>query len=414
MENENYITSDLNELLEKYLTQEDINEYIDAIASYFLPQQPLRLTKVESQLNKFFNENIQTKKIRLLSDTLITFVSKKLSQLEYIKFLLEFSKRVLAQGENDLSFEITNIVYKAAEKEYEIYKAHALILLAEFYMGQALWKDALNSIRTARVIYESDGNKNGVGKCEFLIGSIYVEQGDLKAGKVRLTNCLSLIDRETELLMVAQVEVHFGIIYCIEGNFQAALKSYEKSIRIFEQLSDIRRAVEVLLNKAMIYRKLGKNDFAVNIFNKCSDIARKNGLSHVLKLSFLNKAEIFLEKGELEVATQYSHKAVELCYLLNDRLSTAEVHKILGKIAMKRKNQSLAENHLLTSLRLNHELSQELNAAETDYELGLLYKNVGKKSEALHHMMNALQYYTKNNSKTIYMEIQSQVVSLNN
>jgi tetratricopeptide (TPR) repeat protein len=195
---------------------------------------------------------------------------------------------------------------------------------------------------------------------------------------------------------------------------ESAMEFYEKSLEKFEQLNDIMRAAEVLLNKAMVYRKLGQVDQALEVFDKCSYIAKENAFASVLKICFLNKAEIYLDKKELELASKYSQNAIELCYHLNDRLSIAEVHKILGKIAKMQNNQSLAENYLLTSLRLNHELDQELNAAETDYELGLLYKGNGKKSEALTHLMNALKYFNKNNSKTISLEIETQMMGLNN
>jgi len=76
--------SDLNSILCKYLKQEQIHEYIESIAIDFLPQQPLRMTSDENQLNDYFNENIQTKKIRLLSDTLVTYIGKIMAEEKYI------------------------------------------------------------------------------------------------------------------------------------------------------------------------------------------------------------------------------------------------------------------------------------------------------------------------------------------
>jgi len=84
--------SDLNSILCKYLKQEQIHEYIESIAIDFLPQQPLRMTSDENQLNDYFNENIQTKKIRLLTDTLVTHTGKIMEEEKYIEFLLEFGK----------------------------------------------------------------------------------------------------------------------------------------------------------------------------------------------------------------------------------------------------------------------------------------------------------------------------------
>ena len=129
-------------------------------------------------------------------------------------------------------------------------------------------------------------------------------------------------------------------------------------------------------------------------------------------MCFVNKAEIYLQKEELGQSDKYSQNAIELSYLLNDRLSIADVHKIQGVISKKQKNFSLAENYLLTSLRLNRELNEELKTAEINYELGLLYKENGNKDNALAHLTKAFIYYNHNKLKTYTSLIESQLSSL--
>ena len=58
--------TDLNSILARFLSLSQIHEYIESIALDFLPQQPLRMTSDENQLNDYFNENIQTNKTRKL------------------------------------------------------------------------------------------------------------------------------------------------------------------------------------------------------------------------------------------------------------------------------------------------------------------------------------------------------------
>jgi len=50
------------------------------------------------------------------------------------------------------------------------------------------------------------------------------------------------------------------------------------------------------------------------------------------------------------------------------------VYKIKDIIHRDTKDYELAENYLCTSLRINKELNNEMNKAETEFELGLLYK----------------------------------------
>ncbi|PKL83393.1 MAG: hypothetical protein CVV24_05095, partial [Ignavibacteriae bacterium HGW-Ignavibacteriae-3] len=228
MNDQTIVDKDLSGLLSKYLSEDQIDAYIRTIAKEFLPQQPLRLTRTQNQLDKFFNENIQTQSVRIVSDTLITYVNEIVSEEKYIQFLLDFSKLVLTQGELNLAFEISNMTYTLARKQkgYEQYKAHSLILIGEYYAYQSNAKEAFAAIKAARAIFEALGDRNGMGRCEFLIGSIYTEQGDLKAGKVRMENCLAFIDQEKESILLAQVENNLGIINYLEGNLEAALTLY--------------------------------------------------------------------------------------------------------------------------------------------------------------------------------------------
>jgi tetratricopeptide (TPR) repeat protein len=82
----------------------------------------------------------------------------------------------------------------------------------------------------------------------------------------------------------------------------------------------------------------------------------------------------------------------------NDKLTIAEVYKIKGIIQRNKENYSTAENFLLTSLRLNDELGNQLNHAETSYELGILYNLTDDKEKSEKHFTDALGYYKKINA----------------
>lgn len=412
---QNKFVKDLNALISGYLSHEQCESYLLTMTETFYPNS----THIESStelFTKIFNDNLVSERIRFLTDTLVTFASKELPEEKYIELLLEFSKLILNQGENNLSFELaTNVInYCNSTDKYELYKAQGLLLIAEFYMRQAIWKEAVNSIKLGRDIYESNNYKNGLAKCEFLMGSMYVEKGDLKAGKVRLDNCLNYLDQDKDPMMMAMIEVHFGIISYIEGNFQKSLNYYEKALHKFENLGDSRRKAEVLQNIGMIHKQLKDYPRALAIYNECIKIAKDFGYKPILNLSFINQAEIYLEQNKIEESFKFAHDAMTLSYQLNDKLSIAEIHKILGVISKRKENYSAAEHYLLTSLRLNKDLNQDLNMAETNYELGMLYKDKGDKSQAHNHLLNAYKYYNKNNSKTLSSEIESCLAGLAN
>jgi tetratricopeptide (TPR) repeat protein len=409
----NSFVKDLSSLISEYLTSEQSNSYFQAMIETFLPNSS-EILPTSELYTRIFNDNLQSENVRLFADTIITHIAKDLPEEKYVEFLLQFSKLILTQGENNLSFELasTALTLCDSKKEFELLKAQGLLLTAEFYMKQAIWKDAVNSIKQSIEIFERNNFTSGLAKCEFLMGSMYVEKGDLKAGRVRLDNCLNYLKLSNDTQLTAMVEVHFGIISYIEGNFTKALDYYEKAKAKFEANGDLRRKAEVLQNIGMIYQQQNNFSKALDIYNECIEIAKDKGYKPILNLSLINKAAIFLEQNAIDDSFKTAHEAMTLSYQLNDKLSIADIHKILGIISSKKENYLAAETYLLTSLRLNNELSQDLNAAETNYELGILYKTKGDRSRAFTHLLSAYKYYNKNNSKSLSVEIESHLSGL--
>ena len=101
-------------------------------------------------------------------------------------------------------------------------------------------------------------------------------------------------------------------------------------------------------------------------------------------VTLLSKALIYTKLKDFKLANVFADKAMEIGYKINDRLSIADIFKIKGIIESNLNNYEIAENHLNTSLRINVELENMLNQAETLFEFGLLYKKMKdiKKSRA--------------------------------
>ncbi len=397
MKTDNNFASDLNTLLSRFLAAEDVLEYLENIALKFIPPDFKRYPK-ENLLSKFFTDSVLSKDIRLVADTLITFAGSKLENERYIFFLLEFSKLALVLGENDLSYNITTLLIQkiVATGDYRKELADAYLQMAEYYLKQAHWDEATKALYDAKEIYNKVEDNYGMARSEFLIGSMYVEKGDLESGHYRLSNSLKILGENGDKRLTAMIETNFAIIFCMNRDYEKAILSYKKALIKFEDLNDERRKAELLVNIGMSYRKLGQSASAIEYFEKSYDIAVKYSYFPILKLLFFNKAELLFQVGKMNEARDYSQKALDLSYQLNDKAAIADIHKINGMIARNQKNYSLAESYLLTSLRLNETINDEIKAAETNYEIGLLFSDMGDVPRATTHLMKSVKYYQRN------------------
>ncbi len=65
------------------------------------------------------------------------------------------------------------------------------------------------------------------------------------------------------------------------------------------------------------------------------------------------------------------------------------------KVRRNKGDYHVAENYLYTSHRLNKEAGNQLNLAETNFELGLLFEQTKDKAKSELHFKEALIYYSK-------------------
>jgi tetratricopeptide (TPR) repeat protein len=148
----------------------------------------------------------------------------------------------------------------------------------------------------------------------------------------------------------------------------------------------------------MLYTQKGDYYSALSEFDKSIALSIEMGFLSKLGISYLSKAFILTQLKDYPLASVFANRAIEICSKLNDRLSMADIYKIQGIIERNLSNYKLSENYFLTSLRINKELSNGLNEAETLYELGKLYIDMNQKNMGLQVFKSSLEYFRNINS----------------
>nr|MDA3860703.1 tetratricopeptide repeat protein [Melioribacteraceae bacterium] len=169
------------------------------------------------------------------------------------------------------------------------------------------------------------------------------------------------------------------------------------------------RIAEINHNLGMTYLKIGKYKEAINEFENSLKISEIENFIQIMGITYLSLADIYQLMGNMEKAISSADSALEMSNKINDRLTIADIYKVKAVIDKKRNNYAVAENYLLTSLRINKELKNKLNTAETDFELGLLYKDMKKPSGANNHFKLALHYYNECGCQTEIARIREHI-----
>lgn len=384
-------------LLKKYFSDMQIREISDSPIRQIIQEEYPTFRKKEKMDSDSEWVMINSKPINILMDDLITYASLTLWTTKYIAFLNDLAKHILLQGHIQLSEEIFNIVINFGDKEEGIESSigFALLGLADVKSRQGKHAESIHYLYKAKAIFQKLKSTNGIGLCEHLLGTIYLEKGNVDSAEKKMKMVLNMIDKKENEITYGMINVNLGIINYMKSDLEKAENYFLTALNIFDTNNDLRRAMEVKHNIGMIYIKRCEFEKANSIYKEIINTARKYHLNTVLNIAYLNQSEILIKMNKFLEANKLLNMSLEISTENNDRLTIADIYKWKGVINRTKKSYAISEKYLSTSLRLNREFQNELNFAETSLELGKLYKEKGDSKNSHLHFNNALRYFSK-------------------
>jgi tetratricopeptide (TPR) repeat protein len=347
--------------------------------------------------------------LRLQIDFLMTYAQRKLDKNTFIRFMIHLGEFTITAGEFNAAIEIYERILQLSRHEKALYdiSANAYLALGNIYSRQAKWDMSLAYIKKANAIFMRIKDFKGSAGCENLLGTIYGDFGELNLAEDHFHKCLDLLKTTRDEALKGMVEINIGIIHNMRGNSKRAQSYLQRALIKFQSIQDKRRIAEIRYNMGVCFLKTTDYEAAIKEFDCSLGIAAEFGYLSTTALCLISKAYISAIRNDADMASALSDKAMDICFRINDRLSVAEVYKIKGIIQRLQGNNELSESYLLTSLRINNELQNKMNAAESSVELGLVYKELYKKEESSYHFSNAVNYYKKINAKEEIHKIES-------
>lgn len=214
-----------------------------------------------------------------------------------------------------------------------------------------------------------------------------------------------------------------GYVYSFRGEYDQAIRSYEKSIVLSQRAGNLKEAANTSHNLGMVLLDLGRvaeSETQINIARKIfQDLGDKKGVSLcwnsiggvysakgdiINALNSYNKAlevyeitgdlqgtgrvlnniaSIYDSQGDKAKALEYYKKSMSIYKQVGDKHSIASILNNLGYIFGELGNTKAATENHLASLALSEQLGDRLGVALCKINLSLIYKRQGKPDTAL-------------------------------
>ena len=399
--NKTNIVNDIKSLVSNYMTESVTADLIKVLEEDITLKANKDLFPSDLEKEQVEYEFPQGTKYRLIIDRTITECERLLPEEKFYRLLLDLSQLMLFSGENSFALEIAEYQLNKlnSPNNFQLITAETNLMIARIYWAQAYWDDCNYHISEAMKIFQSVNNNPGMAKCENMFGTLYGEKGEFNDAKSHLENALTYLKDEEDILSHAMILTNLGIINAIQGDYEKAVWNCKSSIEKFEKLSDTRRLSRVHHNIGMLYSRMEKYDAALDEFNKCITLSLENNYMSNCAVAYIGKAFIYTKLKNFSLADAYTNKAMEIAYRINDTLSIADIYKIKGMIQNDLENFQLSEELFENSMRLNKDMENKCNEAETSVEIGKLLKKRERNDEAEKYISSADNYFKELNDE---------------
>lgn len=205
---------------------------------------------------------------------------------------------------------------------------------------------------------------------------------------------------------------NIGLVYFGVGSYSLAIDFYQKSIPIFLEENNQERIAITYNNIADAYLHLEQIDSAQTYIEKALPISEQKHLpSHPLLLR--NLGVVYFKRGDLANAELFLRKALSFNELQTDKINLAATYRYLSKIALAKKNVSLAKTYIqkavafAESVRIKEQMYEaykiyaDIFEAENNDNQALRYRNLfiiyqdSAKSQTAHNHLQIFEYEKK-------------------
>jgi tetratricopeptide (TPR) repeat protein len=261
-----------------------------------------------------------------------------------------------------------------AEEVDETIEAEIFLLLADVTIRECRWDECLRLLNEAKVIFEKHSDVFGRAKVENLRGIFLGERGEIDLAKDHFRIGLSLITSEESPELAAQLESNLAITEIICHNFVSAEKYLKNGLNAFPDSEDNRWLAEMIHNYGTLHLHKKNYKQAIEDFNGSIEIAEEDNHLEILTISKNAKALTLLYLNKIEEGLKLAEESLMLAEKTNDKLAIADIKKVIGVGERLDGNYKKSEEYLQNSYNLNMQFNNNLNAAESAFELAILFK----------------------------------------
>lgn len=349
-------------------------------------------TILPTDLTKNDRNNLSTD---TMFEIILSVSQEYLSGDSYDALLLAIAEASIANNQFDRAMNLLEEVKSRPDSETnKSLKGSASRFLGEIFAKQANWSRALDEFNTAESYLRDSGDTKALSATLNTLGILYAETGKLSKALESFESSKKLAAANKDRGLLLKIFMNLGNILNIRGDHDGALEAYDSALKTLGNMNNDPLRALIHHNIGIAFKNKGDLAAAERKLNDGLKFSERAGDVRIAGLSYLEKAEIYHQKNEIDESVLLATKAFRIFSEMKDRLGVAEVYKLMGMNHKKNGRFDLAEVYLGNSLRINERHDNALNKGETYLEIARLHTETKDPAQAEVDYGRALECFT--------------------
>jgi len=271
---------------------------------------------------------------------------------------------LLSNGDNNILFSLNEALHYFEQHNDGKGIARALNYLGNVYDSYGEYDKALACCLRGLKTAETSGYKEETGDLLSTTGNIYLRLADYEQALVSYQKSLSIREELNEMRAAASSMNLVARTYTLKGDFENGLNYYQRSLKLRKEIDDP-ALPWTYLGLAGLYEKKKDNTHALEYYNTCRELNKKNGDRRLELHSLIGIAKQCIASTNNAEGLHYLNEALNIAAAINAKPLQYEVHGLLASIYESIKDTPNAYEHF----KLFHTLREEVLNAESSNKL---------------------------------------------
>ncbi|MBL3657632.1 tetratricopeptide repeat protein [Fulvivirga sediminis] len=229
------------------------------------------------------------------------------------------------------------------------------------------------------------GNKQQMATALNTLGTAYYMMGDYARASQEFYKSLKIKEDIHDIKGMAATLNNLGMINDSQDDFESATKNYQSAIDLINSLPDFQNnkvlkkvLVASYQNLAAVYANMEKHDLAFSYFNKTLELTEAHELPRERAYALSNIGQIYLTKDQPNKALEYYSKSYQIISQLHDQVGVTHALNDFAYAYYELKNYDSAISFGQRALKQ----AQNINSAiEIEDAAEILYKSYKQQSK---------------------------------